>query len=35
MRKNRSWSPTQVLLKFMIIQVLITLAVLGMFFKIR
>ncbi len=35
MRKNRSWSPTQVLLKFMIMQVLITLAVLGMFFKIR
>lgn len=35
MRKNRSWSPTQVLLKFMIMQVLITLAVLGLFFKIR
>lgn len=35
MRKNRSWSPTQVLLKFMIMQVLITLAVIGMFFKIR
>lgn len=35
MRKNRSWSPTQVLLKFMIIQVLITLAVIGLFFKIR
>ena len=35
MRKNRSWSPTQVLLKFMIMQVLITLAVFGMFFKIR
>lgn len=35
MRKNLSWSPTQILLKFMIIQILITLAVLGMFFKIR
>jgi phospho-N-acetylmuramoyl-pentapeptide-transferase len=35
MRKNRSWSPTQVLLKFMILQVLITVAVMGMFFKIR
>ncbi len=35
MRKNRSWSPTQVLLKFMIMQVLITLAVLGLLFKIR
>ncbi len=35
MRKSRSWSPTQVLIKFMIMQVLITLAVLGMFFKIR
>lgn len=35
MRKNRMWSPTQVLLKFMIMQVLITLAVLGLFFKIR
>lgn len=35
MRKSRQWSPTQVLLKFMIMQVLITLAVLGLFFKIR
>ncbi|MCD1653962.1 phospho-N-acetylmuramoyl-pentapeptide-transferase [Treponema zuelzerae] len=35
MRKNLSWSPTQVLLKFMIMQVLITLAVFGAFFKIR
>jgi phospho-N-acetylmuramoyl-pentapeptide-transferase len=35
MRKNLSWSPTQVLLKFMIIQILITLAVFGVFFKIR
>ncbi len=35
MRKNLSWSPTQVLLKFMIMQVLITLAVIGILFKIR
>lgn len=35
MRKNLSWSPTQVLLKFLIIQVLITLAVFGLFFKVR
>lgn len=35
MRKTRAWSPTQILLKYMIMQVLITLAVLGMFFKIR
>jgi phospho-N-acetylmuramoyl-pentapeptide-transferase len=35
MRKNRSWSPTQVLLKFMILQMLITLAVLGLLFKVR
>ncbi len=35
MRKNRSWSPTQVLLKFMILQMLITLAVVGLLFKIR
>ncbi len=35
MRKNRGWSPTQVLLKFMIIQLLITCAVLGAFLKIR
>jgi phospho-N-acetylmuramoyl-pentapeptide-transferase len=35
MRKNLSWSPTQVLLKFMIVQILITLAVFGVFFKIR
>ncbi len=35
MRKNRLWSPTQVLLKFMILQVLITLALLGLLFKIR
>lgn len=35
MRKNRGWSPTQVLIKFMIMQILITCAVLGIFFKIR
>ena len=35
MRKNLAWSPTQVLLKFMIMQVLITLAVFGVLFKVR
>lgn len=35
MRKNRGWSPTQVLIKFMIMQLLITIALLGIFFKIR
>ncbi len=35
MRKNRGWSPTQVLIKFMIMQILITLALIGIFFKIR
>ncbi len=35
MRKTRNWSPTQVLVKFMIMQVLITIALLGLFFKIR
>lgn len=35
MRKNRGWSPTQVLIKFMIMQILITCALLGIFFKIR
>ncbi len=35
MRKNRGWSPTQVLIKFMIMQILITCAILGIFFKIR
>ena len=33
--KNRGWSATQVLLKFVILQLLITVAVLGVFFKIR
>lgn len=35
MRKNRGWSPTQVLIKFMILQLLITVAVLGIVLKIR
>lgn len=35
MRKNKLWSPTQVLIKFFIIQVLITIAVVGIFFKVR
>ncbi len=35
MRKNLGWSPTQVLLKFMILQLLITILTLGIFFKIR
>lgn len=35
MRKNRGWSPTQVVIKFTILQLLITTAVLGIFLKIR
>ena len=35
MRKNRGWSPTQVLIKFMIIQLLITVALVGLFLKVR
>ncbi|MCR4900081.1 MAG: phospho-N-acetylmuramoyl-pentapeptide-transferase [Treponema sp.] len=35
MRKNRGWSPTQVLIKFMILQLLVTCAILGIFLKIR
>jgi phospho-N-acetylmuramoyl-pentapeptide-transferase len=35
MRKNHGWSPTQVLIKFMIMQLLITVALLGLFFKVR
>ena len=35
MRKNKGWSPTQVLLKFMIIQILITCALMGIFLKVR
>ena len=35
LRKNHGWSPTQVLIKFMISQLLITLGMLGLFLKIR
>jgi phospho-N-acetylmuramoyl-pentapeptide-transferase len=35
MRVNHGWSPTQVLIKFMIIQLLITVALMGIFFKVR
>lgn len=35
MRNNRGWSPTQVLLKFVMIQLLITTVLIGIFFKIR
>lgn len=35
MRVNHGWSPTQVLIKFLILQVLITVLMLGVFFKIR
>lgn len=35
MRKNKGWSPTQVLLKFVIMQILITCALMGIFLKIR
>ena len=35
MRKNHGWSPTQVLIKFLMIQILITIGMLGVFFKIR
>ena len=35
MRKKRNWSPTQVLIKFTIMQILISLATIGIFFKIR
>lgn len=35
MRKNHGWSPTQVLLKFMVMQLLVTVLMLGIFFKIR
>lgn len=34
-RKIHNWSPTQVLVKFMIMQILITVAMIGVFFKIR
>ncbi len=35
MRKNHGWSPTQVLIKFVTMQLLITVALLGIFVKIR
>ena len=35
MRKKRGWSPTQVLIKFVIMQLLITVALIGIFFKVR
>ena len=35
MRQKRKWSATQVLLKFMILQLLITVALIGIFFKVR
>lgn len=35
MRKNLGWSPTQILMKFVILQILVTIAVFGVFFKIR
>lgn len=34
-RINHGWSPTQVLVKFMMLQLLITLAVVGILFKVR
>ncbi len=34
-RKNHGWSPTQVLIKFMIVQLLITSMLIGLLFKIR
>lgn len=35
MRKARGWSATQVVIKFLIIQLLFTVALVGLFFKIR
>lgn len=35
MRKNHEWSPTQVLIRFMMIQIMITTLMLGIFFKVR
>ncbi|MDD7417750.1 MAG: phospho-N-acetylmuramoyl-pentapeptide-transferase [Treponemataceae bacterium] len=34
-RKVKNWSPTQVLIKFMILQILITIALTGIMFKVR
>jgi phospho-N-acetylmuramoyl-pentapeptide-transferase len=35
MRNKHGWSPTQVLIRFVIMQILITIALLGIFFKVR
>lgn len=35
MRVNKGWSPTQVLIKFMMLQILITIAAIGIMFKVR
>ncbi|MGL4983048.1 MAG: phospho-N-acetylmuramoyl-pentapeptide-transferase [Treponemataceae bacterium] len=35
MRQKLHWSPTQVLIKFLIMQILISIAIIGIFFKIR
>jgi len=35
MRQKRNWSATQVLVKFMILQLLITVAIIGIVFKVR
>ena len=35
MKKNHGWSPAQVLIKFLTLQILVTVAVLGLLFKIR
>jgi len=35
MRNNKGWSPTQVLLKFVMMQILITTVLIGIFLKIR
>lgn len=35
MKATRKWSSTQVLVKFMILQIIITIAILGLIFKIR
>ena len=35
MRVNHGWSPTQVLVKFLILQVMITVLMIGAFFKVR
>ncbi len=35
MKKNLLWSPTQVLIRFMILQIIVTIILLGILFKIR